>query len=279
MSSKKRSKTAPKRSDKLGHALDNQKPKKRKNHIPRNIPHLKKSITIAVALGFSTISFFLTFWSKEPRLSDSIKVQFIEERSQKISEKNKRAITEAIHKKMAGSSIDLLKITQIIKRKLELDSVRVVMPYPDHLVLNLIQRKPFLGIKLKSFHWVSHSGHIYGSIKKPKDLKLPFLKGIPRRSKKFTRESQSLLIKEAVTLVKNLQEQSYQIHLVEYLPYRGFKVKTIDDIDIFMGRKPFRSRIKRLRKITTRMSAKGVRVSRIELDYNGKAFIKERRNL
>jgi hypothetical protein len=82
---------------------------------------------------------------------------------------------------------------------------------------------------------------------------------------------------QAVDLGARAAEQGIEVKRVHYQKFRGYSIFSPDNSEIVVGLGPFDYKVKKLRGILEGLKRDGIVASRIELDYEGKAFIKERR--
>ena len=81
---------------------------------------------------------------------------------------------------------------------------------------------------------------------------------------------------EAVELINDARQENIMLKEITFKKYRGYfaSLKGTGTV-ISFGRRPFRGKIKKLRKILYKLSTRGQKASHIELDFEDKAFIKE----
>jgi len=92
------------------------------------------------------------------------------------------------------------------------------------------------------------------------------------------RDDEKARIKEVIRLVQLSKQNKIEMTQIVFKQYRGF-VSLIqkDNIEVSFGRAPFKARFVRLQNILDNLKHRGILYSKIELDYDGKAFIKEKR--
>jgi hypothetical protein len=82
---------------------------------------------------------------------------------------------------------------------------------------------------------------------------------------------------DALEVWQRSNESGVEIRQINFQKFRGFAVSLADGTEVVLGLKPFDYKLKKLRGILDGLKRDGVAAARIELDYEGKAFIKERK--
>ena len=184
-----------------------------------------------------------------------------------------------------GRADELDEAAQEIQYELQAQQVTLSRFDYDRIRINIALRQPILHVKADRLRNVTAIGQIYGSASQ--DEKLPQILGIfAGEEKKWdfdddqtlkVTEHQRQMMQEAVELYQLAKKEGYGVSSIQYIKFRGFLLRTKDDnIEIAFGRSPFNSRMRELNKILKDLKQKGRQASRIELDYKGKAFIKEK---
>jgi hypothetical protein len=88
---------------------------------------------------------------------------------------------------------------------------------------------------------------------------------------------QSRHLAEAIEVWQQIATSHVEAKAINFKKFRGFSISTPDDTEIVIGVKPFDYKLKKLRGILDGLKRDGTLAERIELDYEGKAFIKERK--
>lgn len=155
------------------------------------------------------------------------------------------------------------------------------------LLVKLRVREPVFSIAADKERLVSSSGLVYGLAKL--DHQLPKLTGVLTKAKKnnFLKSNNSLklsqdeatIINEAIELQKKLNENNLNFSELEYKQYRGF-FTTIRNLNlqVSFGRSPFQLKVRKLFRVINKLKQNNTVASRIELDYDGKAFIREKKH-
>ncbi|MBF0440461.1 MAG: hypothetical protein HQK54_01015 [Oligoflexales bacterium] len=157
----------------------------------------------------------------------------------------------------------------------------------NKIVVTISLRTPIMLVETDKIRYLTKSGAIYGEAEKPETENLPVLSGIfSQRETPFQflpdnslelREDEKTLVSEAIQLLNISRNKGFDLIKIGYIIYRGFSmILEENQTEIIIGRSPFSTSIDRLGHILIKLKEKGSIAARIELDYNGKAFIKEK---
>ena len=201
---------------------------------------------------------------------------------EKISEINSQlsgSLTEAANtreylQRLSEKVIDNSKFTQI----------HLLKTSPDTIYLFAQKPEPVFRIEADKTRFVSPDGLVYGDAY---DSQLPFLRGIfPGSGKKFRIKAPNLLctshrekerIRAAIQLRHLLGDANLMIEEVIFENFRGYSAVLSDsETRVNFGVPPFSGKIKKLHSILKELAKEGRYASRVELDYDNKAFIKEK---
>lgn len=179
----------------------------------------------------------------------------------------------------AGKSLD--ELAQIAGSLAPLSKVEVIRASPDKIVIGFERRAPALRIDRGVIRLVDSAGFVYGSCcvlpAQDAEAQLPLLTGVLATDQSgLSNKEEHGLIREALGLNEGLAGKGLKAASLRYQNHRGFfAIMEPGDIEVSIGRAPFDDKLKRLAEVLERVDRQ--KVSRIELDYHGKAFIKERK--
>lgn len=242
--------------------------------------YLRPMIGITLASIFPILGVFV-----DSKLNTSIKkIHFIDQ-SQRLTTKRKKMISKKLENYLKSHRKNsLIDLSNLISHWIPSESVSIIRPQRDSVVISIKEKKPYLGLKLKKFYYITEGGSIY---RKHRQAKIPVitLYGVspkkmsfkPGKGYQIDNETKIILL-EAIKLRQGLDRENLSITSIVYEKYRGFKVTTNQNMTVTFGRGPFDSRIRRLKETIGRLIANGIEAKQIELDYNGKAFIIEKKN-
>jgi hypothetical protein len=82
---------------------------------------------------------------------------------------------------------------------------------------------------------------------------------------------------QAIHLKDLVHKFDLSVKSIHFQGFRGFSFYNEDKTEIVLGQPPFDYKMEKLRGIFAKLRSKGTVAAKIELDYDGKAFIKERK--
>ncbi|MCX6124839.1 MAG: hypothetical protein NTV34_08840 [Proteobacteria bacterium] len=184
-----------------------------------------------------------------------------------------------------------------LQRSLEaigaLEQITIVRPLYQTVVISASLRKPVLLVAVGAkMRLLSSEGAVYGDAgddfvptgpSKPKivltgifdNRSLPF--HFDRSEKLITTAVERDLLLDAIALSAQLTKPPFELKSISHQGFRGFAVVLSDNTEIFLGASPFEYKLEKLLNILGKLKSQGSSASRIELDYDGKAFVKEKK--
>jgi hypothetical protein len=170
----------------------------------------------------------------------------------------------------------------------QFEDILLLQQSPEQLYVKIWQRQPILTTMTDKLRFVTASGVVYGIVEDEEAVaSLPRLKGLfddkhrqftvtPHNSLTLTPFEQQLLT-EAAALALLLEGDGFKVSTIDFVMHRGFLCRLKDkDTTVSFGRAPFDKKMAKLHKVLAHLASKGTSAQRIELDYIGKAFIKEK---
>lgn len=194
-----------------------------------------------------------------------------------------KAVIEAVKQNIThGTRADLLKAVANIKAMESFAKVHLVRTGDDALTLFYAKRVPVMCYRAEKDLWlVSDEAEIYGS---PADGQCPgpVLSGVLEERKRPARygvlqvsADEQKQIETALSLLTVLQKHNHKATALTYEKYRGFYINLEGlETDIALGNPPFETKLEKLGEVLEKIKSKGEVAQRIELDFQGKAFIK-----
>lgn len=198
-------------------------------------------------------------------LQDTNKEKIIRELPKIIEEaQTKKDVAEKIQKYFSFAKTTLLQIA------------------PGKLLVDVTDRIPEFSILADKPRLVSIDSEVYGELS-PKYRMLPKLENLLKKRKNYTFSANSALIldeeektrlEEARMILHLAEKSSLEVDRLSFVEYRGFKLNFRHErTEVFLGRQPFKKKFTKLMQIQKQLKNDG-NARRIELDYDGKAFIK-----
>ena len=85
-------------------------------------------------------------------------------------------------------------------------------------------------------------------------------------------------VQGALGLLQEAMQNGFICEKIVYEQYRGWQVKIADVTAlIFFGTAPFDAKLQKLRNILATLRVKNTQAARIELDYEDKAFVQQKK--
>lgn len=156
----------------------------------------------------------------------------------------------------------------------------------DRIVVSVRPRVPVMCAEVDRLRLVSEAGEIYGvaGVDGAPTCPGPRLVGVVPSSEKIRITPTQTLhlepdgqtaVKEAIALVQEGTTRGFTFSLIEFRRYRGFFAHVSGlETEVALGRAPFVEKLDKLRALLDKLAARGEVAARIELDYQGKAFVK-----
>jgi hypothetical protein len=185
-----------------------------------------------------------------------------------------------------GEENELRAIARQVQQNGQFAKVHVLRTAQSSVAVSVSERKPVMAIEADKLRQLTAEGVVYGE--QGDSPALPIIRGVfDNRAEEFAlAEDQSLrltdderqVIRESIELWGDANRAGFSVKSLEYRRFRGFFVTlTNSDIEVALGRTPFVEKFGRLQEILKRLEKSGGHAARIELDYQGKAFIKEKK--
>jgi hypothetical protein len=163
--------------------------------------------------------------------------------------------------------------------------IHVQSNFENEIYISFTKRLPIFSIKSpSSTYTIANDGRFYSEpITETKPL--PLLNGVFFENDKnensktnilpYIDDEQHRIILEAINLLDSIK-LNFEITAIEYKKFRGFFVQTKDDLEVAIGRAPFNNKIIKLSSLIENLKSKNIIPKKIELDYDGKAFITQK---
>ncbi len=199
-----------------------------------------------------------------------------------LGNQEEQAIIQAVKTHVSeGDQKDLLRAIATIKTDETFAKIHFVRTGLDQLTLYYDKRVPVMCYQGEQLHYISSVAEIYGFVDDPQKCPGPIVTGIIEERKKSGKAVLSLTVEEqkntgnALQLAKILAFYKYEPTKLSFEKYRGFYINIKDlETDIALGNPPFEAKLEKLGEVLKKISSKGEVAQRIELDFQGKAFIK-----
>lgn len=221
------------------------------------------------------------------------KIEVVNVAGQQLPDDVKREVYKIASKTLRkGTPAELSYLASQVESLGMLDSVKVIRPLADTLVLSANVRMPTLLVSVGSkTRFLTVDGTIFGDASDNTGNLSPNVPqvivtgifdnkatpGIDASQRIVVSVEESNHIKEAIEIWQRSVESGYEAKTVNFQKFKGFSVVLADETEIVLGLRPFEYKFKKLQGILEGLKRDGVIASRIELNYEGKAFIKEKK--
>ena len=191
-----------------------------------------------------------------------------------------------------GSPGELAILSRQVESLGMLESVKVIRPLSDAVILSAELRRPALLIEVGSkTRFLTMDGAVFGdaadnsgnpSATRPTVLVSGIFDQRPNPNldtslRIITTAEERRHLSNALDIWQRAADVGIEIKMISFQKFRGFALTLPNETEIVIGISPFDYKLKKLRGILDGLAREGIVASRIELDYEGKAFIKERK--
>ncbi|MBC7530350.1 MAG: hypothetical protein H7318_02165 [Oligoflexus sp.] len=261
--------------------LSSQKPKKR-----WSFSFLSSKKFIVIGLGSLGLGFFLyktySYLSETPLFAFDERPQLqairgLSEPEQAAILQRYRALGKIRPKELAGFSKDLY-------RTMGLRSIQLIQTAPDRIAIATETFTPKLVADLDKMRFVTDDGIVFGGMTTAKAGNLPVLHGL-YKSSPFTKSENDTfvlsaanqrIVDEALLAIQEASRYNIQYRSLTFDEFRGLSAEMLEpNYRIILGFHPFDAKYLKLEKIIESLKDRGLSSATIELDYKGKAFVKE----
>ncbi len=261
--------------------LAGQKPKRRWSLsflASKKILGTAAGLVIASFIAYETHSYLsktaLFSFDERPRL----------EAMRGLSDQEQSAILQRYRQLSGVKPQQLAEFSKGLYRNLGLRSIQLIQTAPDHLAIATETFTPKLVAELDRLRFVTDDGIVFGSISEKDAPALPVLKGLYRNAP-FTKSENDTyvlsaanqkIVDEALLAIHDAARYNIQYRTLNYDEFRGLSADMLEpNYRITLGFQPFDGKYQKLAKIIESLKDRGLSSASIELDYKGKAFVKE----
>jgi hypothetical protein len=190
-----------------------------------------------------------------------------------------------------GTPSELRDLAEEIQKAGSFSAVHVLRTGPHAAVIQIEPRVPVLCLQLDRLYYVTSKGDAYlpGRNAKIETCPGPVLSGVLGENDPQPSLADDLALelkpdagsklRDAVDLLAHAATFGLTPAHIAFEPYRGYSMTmgaAADGtaLEVAIGRAPFADRLAKLKDLLDKLAAKQEQAARIELDYQGKAFIK-----
>jgi hypothetical protein len=207
---------------------------------------------------------------------------------QNLSEQEKNDVLEYLVTTSKGKNvISLGDIAETLSKKKEFSYVHILQNSSQHATIYIEKHKAIAAILADRWRLLSQDRKVFGRYDDQENRFLKITGIFSDRQSDFsanldhslvvTRTEQNR-IDHAMALFNQAKRMSIGLVEIEYKPYRGYFVTLEEDLTkVAIGQAPFDDSLLKLDEILKELKKKNISTSLIELDYQGKAFIKKKK--
>jgi hypothetical protein len=222
--------------------------------------------------------------NRQRKETDPWRIDIKNEGSESLDDNLVIKIRSTLQSELGAASIDFQHLSNLVRKIGSFTTVRIAQISGRHLVVQVTPRVPSLCIEADQIRFIDKDGTVYGSPNTLNECPGPPLKGVFDVSHKHTlnedatlelTSAEQTIIKDALSLRNSLVSFELQPTSMHFTKHRGFTVTLKDKSpEITLGYPPFETRLDKLVSLLSKLASKGEEALRIELDYQGKAFLK-----
>lgn len=261
--------------------LASQKPKRRWTF---NFPSLKKAaLTSLGILAFLAISVrTYDYLSKTALFSFDERPTL--QALKGLSETDQAQIAQKYRELSKISPEALDKFSRDLYRSMGLRSIQLIQTAPDRIAIATEAFTPRLVAELDRLRFVTEDGVVFGAMAQTEISALPILRGLYKNAPFLKSENETLvlsaanqkIVDEALLAIQEGARYNIQYRSLTYDEFRGLSGELLEpSYRITIGFRPFESKYVKLVKVIESLKDSGMKSATIELDYSGKAFLKE----
>ena len=193
-----------------------------------------------------------------------------------------------------GSPSELQTLEESLEGIGSLENIQVIRPQYGTVVISAATRQPAMLVQVGGkIRYLTAEATVYGDTSNQSgnpngvqptvlvsgifDARPPSSIQLDHSARVITTPEEHQILLNVIALWRISLNQGLALRAVTHQRFRGFDIKLEDDSEVILGSAPFEYKMDKLVGIFAKLRKQGVTASRIELDYDGKAFIKERK--
>ncbi|MCY4443429.1 MAG: cell division protein FtsQ/DivIB [Proteobacteria bacterium] len=215
---------------------------------------------------------------------DPWRISIVDKKGQAPSHTISQSIIAATTNRLNhGSRDELQRLSHYILRESVFDHVSITRTAPKHVLIRVNIPEAVAIIEAGSWRLLSKHGGVLGKIAPKDQPHLPRISGVfSPEAKPYTitssnklsiRQDQARIITRILTTLALMKETGLSIESLNYDPYLGISLSLSSQVHIGLGHPPYNTKIRRLASIIQQAKKNGSAIKKIELDFQGKAFV------
>ena len=177
-------------------------------------------------------------------------------------------------------AVRLVEIAKRLESHPWIEQVRLKKIFPNKILIQIEERKPFAIIQLEELYYIDHKGVIFSLIGDRDEYSYPFLTGLTRQVLEKDSVEAKRLITKALELLKITDkekvpplEQVSEIHMEKTFGIYCFT--QAEGIEVRMGWEHFEEKLKRLSLIWSDLQKRGFSVASIDCNDLKRMVVKK----
>ena len=182
-----------------------------------------------------------------------------------------------------GRRDELAHVARLVLKSSMYDQVQLTRLAPRHVLVKVRVPSSIALIKADVLRFLSPHGHVFGRAKAEDYPELPQITGVfPNPPSKFPALPNNKLIlssktqdilREILAALDLITEAGLSLETLHYDLYRGVHIRLKDHVLVALGHPPYEKKITRLSSILIEAVERGEELRKVELDFEGKAFV------
>lgn len=260
--------------------LANQKPKRRLSLAPRTIRRALLALVIILLAGIGLYRSYRWILSS----SWSLDERPILQATRGLSDSERNSILEKYRQIQTSTPEQLHRFSEQLYKNLGLRSIQMIQTAPDRITLATEPFVPALVVELDKLRYVTDDGIVFGTAPASEGSGLTVLRGLykvpagPRRDNGtvIIGEANQRIVNDALLAIKEAKRYNIKYRSLTYDEFLGLSGDLLEpNYRVALGFAPFDAKYEKLKKIIDTLKEQGAQAATIELDYKGKAFIKQ----
>ncbi|RYZ54447.1 MAG: hypothetical protein EOP07_15965 [Proteobacteria bacterium] len=201
-----------------------------------------------------------------------------------LTEQEQAAILARYHDLSKVRPEELAQFSKGLYRQMGLRSIQLIQTAPDRIAIATETFTPKLVAELDKLRYVTDDGIVFGGMTSTETTTLPVLRGFYKAAPFTKSENDTIvlspanqrIVDEALLAIQEASRYNIQYRSLTFDEFRGLSAEMLEpNYRITLGFRPFEGKYLRLEKIIETLKDRGLSSATIELDYKGKAIVKE----
>ena len=201
-----------------------------------------------------------------------------------LSDAERKSMQDEYQRISSVNAATLSQLTERLHQSLGLRSITLIRTGPQSLAIGSVAFSPALVVELDRRRFVTDDGIIFGDASAGEEFSIPSLRGLEHHSELIkskngtfsTSNSNQRIIADTLLAIQEGSKYNIKYRKLIYDDFRGISGELEgSNYRVTLGFSPFANKYMKLEKIIISLKERGLSSATIELDYKGKAFVKE----